>query len=330
MNIYWLAIKIIIILGVSGILSACQEGHSFSSRYQYGVPVVKKVAKQARNSPYPVPHPRDKPRRPDMKKITTKRTPVTLEKVGGSGMLIQVRKGDTIYALSRRHNVTVREIIRANDMKPPYLLYPGQKLKSPATAIHIVKKGDTVYSLSRKYNEDMTSFTRINNIKKPYRLAIGQKLKVPGNMTINSLQARSSRQKTYIPPPPPQSGKGFMWPVKGPLLSSFGPKLKGYHNDGINIAAKSGSYVRAAESGVVVHADSKIKGFGRLILIRHSNGWITAYAHNSEFLIKKGQAVKRGQAIARVGQSGGVGRPQLHFEMRKGARAVNPVKYLRG
>lgn len=120
-----------------------------------------------------------------------------------------------------------------------------------------------------------------------------------------------------------------MWPVRGPILSSFGPKEIGYHNDGINIAAKSGSYVRAAESGVVVHAGRKIKGFGRLILIRHSNGWITAYAHNSSILVKKGQAVKRGQAIARVGQSGGVDRPQLHFEMRKGSRAVNPVRYLR-
>jgi murein DD-endopeptidase MepM/ murein hydrolase activator NlpD len=120
-----------------------------------------------------------------------------------------------------------------------------------------------------------------------------------------------------------------MWPVRGPILSSYGPKEVGYHNDGINIAAKSGSYVRAAESGVVVHAGQKIKGFGRLILIKHSNGWITAYAHNSSVLVSKGQTIKRGQAIARVGQSGGVNRPQLHFEMRKGARAVNPIRYLR-
>ncbi|MBL4801151.1 MAG: M23 family metallopeptidase [Emcibacter sp.] len=234
--------------------------------------------------------------------------------------MITVRKGDTIYALSRRYDVTVREIIRANHLKVPYLLYPGQRLKSPGTAIHKVKKGDTVYSLSRKYRVDMTSLVRLNHLKRPYMLSLGQKLKVPRTIV--------SARKKYIPPPPPQSGKGFMWPVKGRLLSSFGPKAKGYHNDGINIAAKSGSYVRAAESGVVVHAGSKIKGFGKLILIRHSNGWVTAYAHNSSILIKTGQAIKRGQAIARVGTSGGVDRPQLHFEMRKGARAVNPVKYL--
>lgn len=302
MNGHWLVIKLLIIFGVSGILSACNEGHSYSSRYKNGIPVAK-------NAPRKIITPKDKPK-PPVKK--------TVAQAISSGKTITVRKGDTIYALSRRHDVTVRAIIRANRLKAPYLLYPGQRLKSPATGRHTVKKGDTIYSLSRRYRVDMTSLARLNHLKRPYILSIGQRLNVPGGVV-------SARK---IPPPPPQSGKGFMWPVKGPLLSSFGAKAKGYHNDGINIAAKSGSYVRAADSGVVVHAGSKIKGFGQLILLRHRNGWITAYAHNSSLLVGKGQAVKRGQAIARVGTSGGVNRPQLHFEMRKGARAVNPVKYL--
>ncbi len=310
MNIYWLLLKIILILGVSGILNACETGHSFSTRYKNGVPVTKKTAK-------PIPKQKQKPKSP---KTRTVKKQDTARKYRNAGKIITVRKGDTIYALSRRHDVTVRAIIGINKLKAPYLLYPGQKLKSPAMAVHVVKKGDTVYSLSRKYQVDMTIFTRMNNMKRPYLLAIGQKLKVPGLMV--------TARKISIPLPPPQSGKGFMWPVKGPLLSSFGPKEVGYHNDGINIAAKTGSYVRAAQSGVVVHAGQKIKGFGRLILIRHSDGWITAYAHNSSILVNRGQVVKRGQAIARIGQSGGVARPQLHFEMRKGSRAVNPVKYL--
>jgi len=296
-------------LGISGILSACETGHSFSTRYKNGVPVQK----YTKNPSSSLPAPKDKPRRP-AKKAVKKYKPASKP----HGKIIIVRKGDTIYALSRRHNVTVRAIIRDNRLKPPYLLYPGQKLKSPATGRHSVKKGDTIYSLSRKYRVDMTSFARLNHLKRPYVLSIGQKLTVPGGV--------ESSERPYLPPP--QSGKGFMWPVKGPLLSSFGPKAKGYHNDGINIAAKSGSYVRAAESGIVVHGGSKIRGFGKLILIRHSNGWITAYAHNSSILVKKGQSVKRGRTIARVGSSGSVTRPQLHFEMRKGSRAVNPVKYL--
>lgn len=308
-------LKIILILGISGILTACGTGHSFSTQYRNGVP----VSKQAKNSPYPIPVPKNKPKPPVKKQV---RKQISPKKYQTTGKTFTVRKGDTIYALSRRHGVTVRAIIGINKLKPPYLLYPGQKLRSPVMGTHVVKKGDTVYSLSRKYRVDMTTFTRLNNMKRPYILSIGQKLKVPG-VTISAKRAVS------LPPPPPQSGKGFMWPVRGPILSSFGPKEIGYHNDGINIAAKSGSYVLASESGVVVHAGTKIKGFGRLILIRHSKGWITAYAHNSSILVKKGQAVKRGQAIARVGQSGGVNRPQLHFEMRKGSRAVNPVRYLR-
>lgn len=306
-------LKIIIIVAVSGILTACREGHPFSTLHQHTVPAPK----YAKHKPYPVPTLKNKPKPPQTRAVDK---PAPPKKYQATGKAITVRKGDTIYALSRRHDVTVRAIIGINSLKPPYLLYPGQRLKSPAMGSHVVRKGDTVYSLSRKYRMDMTSFTRLNSMKRPYILSIGQKLKVPAGVAP---AARAS-----LPPPPPQSGKGFMWPVKGPLLSSFGPKDVGYHNDGINIAAKSGSYVRAAESGVVVHAGSKIKGFGKLLLIRHSQGWITAYAHNSSMLVKKGQPIKRGQAIARVGQTGGVSRPQLHFEMRKGSRAVNPVIYL--
>jgi len=322
MNLFSQSLKIIILLSLSGLLSACQTGHSYSSRYQSGIPVDEKT----RKAPKPIPSLKDKPNAPFQKdKIKFSQTHFKRLKT------VVVRKGDTLYAISRRYGVTVRAMIQRNHLKPPYYLYPGQKLKRPITKIHRVLKSDTVYSLSRKYQVDMTSFALLNNLKKPYLLAIGQKLKVPGGLST-SRPARISSNSTHqdIGPPPPQSGKGFMWPVRGALLSSYGRKDKGYHNDGINIAAKYGGYIRAADSGVVVYAGDKMKGFGKLILIRHRNGWITAYAHNSSLLIKKGQVVKRGQAIARVGQSGGVSRPQLHFEMRKGARAVNPVPYLKG
>lgn len=317
-----LAFKILGVLGISGMLAACQEGHSFSSRYHNGIPVTT----YAKNSPRPIPVPRNKPKPPVKKIVIAQKPKPKAMKSQPTGKLITVRKGDTIYALSRRHDVTVRAIIHANKLKAPYLLYPGQKLKSPGMAVHRVKKGDTIYSLSRSYDVDMTSLARLNNLKRPYILSIGQKLIVPGGNNKSSTKSKLAS----LPPPPPPSGKGFLWPIKGPVLSSFGPKDRGFHNDGINIAAKNGTYVNAAESGVVVHTGKKIKGFGNLILIKHSNGWITAYAHNSSILVKKGQTIKRGQAIARVGQTGGVKHPQLHFEMRKGARAVNPVHYLKG
>ncbi|MBP7064253.1 MAG: peptidoglycan DD-metalloendopeptidase family protein [Ferrovibrio sp.] len=128
--------------------------------------------------------------------------------------------------------------------------------------------------------------------------------------------------------PPPRSGRTFAWPVRGRILSTFGPKPDGLHNDGINIAARNGAPVIAAENGVVVYAGSELRGFGNLLLVRHADGWITAYAHLDRVLVQKGQQVKRGQAIATVGSSGAVDQPQLHFEIRRGTQAVDPAKFL--
>src|SRR5690606_8809325 len=127
---------------------------------------------------------------------------------------------------------------------------------------------------------------------------------------------------------PPRSGRTFSWPVRGRILSSFGPKADGLHNDGINIAARAGAPVIAAENGVVVYAGNELRGFGNLLLVRHADGWITAYAHLDKTLVRKGQKVTRGQAIGTVGTSGGVSEPQLHFEIRRGTQAVDPAKFL--
>ena len=113
------------------------------------------------------------------------------------------------------------------------------------------------------------------------------------------------------------------------MLSSFGAKAKGLYNDGINISASRGTPVLAAENGVVAYAGNELRGFGNLLLIKHSGGWVTAYAHNETLLVRRGQKVKKGQVIAKVGSTGAVSSPQLHFELRKGKRAINPEKYLR-
>jgi len=128
--------------------------------------------------------------------------------------------------------------------------------------------------------------------------------------------------------PPPRSGRTFAWPVRGRILSTFGPKPDGLHNDGINIAARAGAPVIAAENGVVVYSGNEMRGFGNLLLVRHADGWMTAYAHLDRVLVQKGQKVTRGQAIATVGNSGGADQPQLHFEIRKGTQAVDPAKFL--
>lgn len=130
--------------------------------------------------------------------------------------------------------------------------------------------------------------------------------------------------KAEVGAPPPRGGARFLWPVKGKLISGYGPKPDGLHNDGLNIAAPKGAAVVAADNGVVAYAGNELRGFGNLLLLKHSDGWITAYAHLDKIEVERGASVKRGQVIARVGQTGGVSSPQLHFELRKGSQAVDP------
>jgi murein DD-endopeptidase MepM/ murein hydrolase activator NlpD len=119
-----------------------------------------------------------------------------------------------------------------------------------------------------------------------------------------------------------------MWPVDGEVIAGFGDVADGRPNDGVNIAAPLGAPVRAAENGVVVYADDELPGYGNLVLIRHADGFITAYAHNASLLVALGDPVERGQVIARVGQSGAVSRPQVHFRLRRGEERLDPAAWL--
>ena len=120
----------------------------------------------------------------------------------------------------------------------------------------------------------------------------------------------------------------FRWPVKGRIIASFGPRADKTHNDGINILVPLGTKVHAAEAGVVAYAGSELKGYGNLVLIRHTGNWVSAYAHNDALLVKRGDKVERGQAIAKAGKSGAVDQPQVHFELRQGSKPVDPTPHL--
>lgn len=131
-----------------------------------------------------------------------------------------------------------------------------------------------------------------------------------------------------LPTPEPLSGNSFRWPVKGRIISGFGTKPDGGHNDGVNIAVPQGTPVKAAENGVVAYSGSELKGYGNLVLVRHANNWVSAYANNEQLLVKRGDKVSRGQVIAKAGTSGSVTEPQVHFELRKGSRPVDPTQYM--
>ncbi len=258
------------------------------------------------------------------------------------GRIVVVR-GDTVYAIARRYSVSVRGVIDVNRLRPPYKLLVGQVLALPRERVHEVRRGDTLYSISRRYRVDMSVLARANGLSEPYRLGVGRRLRVPW-FAAAPPAAAAKRQvplaaaKRQVPlaaalPPPtpkpaPRSRRTFLWPVEGKLVSRFGPKAGGLHNDGINISAPRGAAVRAAEDGVVAYAGNELGGYGNLVLVRHAGGWTSAYAHNEKLLVSRGNTVRRGQVIALVGSSGNVTTPQTHFELRRGARAVDPLKSL--
>ena len=272
--------------------------------------------------------------------------------VPASGIHTVVR-GNTVYSISRLYGVPVRAVIEINRLRPPYLLSVGQKLALPGRRGHKVAKGDTVYSISRRYGLPMNELMRANGIAPPYTIVIGQELAIPaatakqiaannpqaapaGSVEVTKLPAPAPRQAAKatpkqieaLPKPPARASSTFLWPLRGELVSRFGSRQDGRHNDGINISAKRGTTVKAAENGVVAYAGNELRGFGNLLLIKHADGYMTAYAHNDTLLVGRGAKVKRGQPIARVGSTGSVGSSQLHFEIRKGRKAVDPLRHL--
>ena len=272
---------------------------------------------------------------------------------------VVVSKGDTVWTLSKRHGVSMRAIIEANGLRAPFHLSVGQRIVLPRNPEHEVVKGDTLSGIAVRYDANMHVLARLNGLKPPYTIYTSQRLRLPGRGGVAMVADASkstpkliakppawATKKTKISPkptpvtsrtvvsepipkPPPVSGKGFRWPVSGRVVSDYGAKPKGFHNDGINIAAPRGMGIKAAQNGVVVYAGNELRGFGNLLLIKHSGGWVTAYAHADSLLVKRGDRVLKGQRVATVGTTGSVTKPQLHFEIRKGRQARDPRKYLR-
>ena len=207
---------------------------------------------------------------------------------------------------------------------------PSGKSASPGnSAVHVIKRGDTLNKISRLYRRPVTDIANANNIQLTTRLKVGDHLVIP-SVTVNSKPGsakakhpvKAAKETTALPM--------FQWPVQGRIIASFGSSLNGVHNDGINLAVPEGTPVKAAEDGVVSYAGNGLAGDGNLVLIRHSNGYSTVYAHAKELLVNRDDQIKRGQVIAHSGQTGNVNAPQLHFEVRKGVTPLDPMRFLKG
>ena len=286
-------------------------------------------------------------------------SPAPLTTIGGgmgagSAGVHTVKNGDTVYSISERYRVDMPAIISVNSLAAPFLLDVGQRLQLPPPNKYQVRRGDTLYGISRLFAVTQTEIARQNNLRSPYTLRTGQILNLPSGaekqpqrvvvasnssapgvaaapvtpVTPVSVSKAAPKQETYIPAKLPSSPGKFMTPVSGKLVSSYGPKKDGLHNDGINIAAPRGTPVKTAADGQVVYAGNALKGYGNLILVKHGGGYLTAYGHLGKIMVKKGAMLKKGQTLGTVGTSGQVSSPQLHFEIRKGTTALNPKPYI--
>jgi murein DD-endopeptidase MepM/ murein hydrolase activator NlpD len=242
---------------------------------------------------------------------------------------------------------------------PAYAPAPRGGLVAPS-GVHVVAPGETLNSIARLYGKPVMVIARANNIPPDTMVRVGQHIVIPemgehpAPVAPRAAAAPAAAPTTVATIESPHSARvatpsepvaeehpvkaeqaasampSFRWPVRGRIIAAFGPKPNGLQNDGINLAVPEGTPVKAAEDGVVAYAGNELKGYGNLVLIRHANGFVTAYANASELLVKRGEAVKRGQVIAKSGETGNVTSPQLHFEIRKGATPVDPSQYLSG
>jgi murein DD-endopeptidase MepM/ murein hydrolase activator NlpD len=237
-----------------------------------------------------------------------------------------VNPGDTLAGIARRNHVSTSELARANNLDPAAKLKLGTKLTVPAA-----KAAEAVPappSAQAPAGQAIATTPALATNKLALAGAVQQ--------SVRLAQANPAAGPAEADPPAvkPSEATGalptFRWPVRGKVITGYGAKTNGKANDGINLAVPEGTPVKAAEDGVVAYSGNELKGYGNLVLVRHSNGYVTAYAHASELLVKRGDTIKRGQVIAKSGQSGEVGSPQLHFEIRKGSQPVDPLQFLNG
>ncbi len=200
--------------------------------------------------------------------------------------------------------------------------------REPSAQIHVVKRGETAYAIARRYGTTVGALAQANGLGDATRLSVGQKLRVPGASGVALASIPPGRGDWSRADPRGQAGDlALAWPVHGAVTSGFGYR-RGAHHDGLDIPMPSGSPVRAAEAGRVIHSGSGLSGYGKLVILRHAGKLSTVYAHNRRNLVRVGEFVERGQVIAEVGKSGNASTPHLHFEVRRDGSPIDPLRYL--
>ena len=237
-----------------------------------------------------------------------------------------VNQGDTLASIARKNHISTADLARANGIDPSAKLKLGTRLTVPGarTAAVAAPAAPVAAAPVAGTLQPVAAPAPATKLAAAAPVQSARLAQATANVEEKpaEMPAKAAEATGALPT--------FRWPVRGKVVTTYGAKTNGKSNDGINLAVPEGTPVKAAEDGVVAYSGNELKGYGNLVLVRHSNGYVTAYAHASELLVKRGDTIKRGQVIAKSGQSGEVASPQLHFEIRKGSSPVDPLQFLNG
>ncbi len=254
--------------------------------------------------------------------------------IAGHSSVHIVNRGDTLMSIARRNHVSTAELARANNLDTSARLSLGMKLTVPGAKSAAVAPAAGAPVMQPVAAAPVQPVAPVAAPATKMAAAVVQPQSARLAQATTNVAVEEKPVVAEAPAVKPSEATGalptFRWPVRGKVITSYGAKTNGKSNDGINLAVPEGTPVKAAEDGVVAYSGNELKGYGNLVLVRHSNGYVTAYAHASELMVKRGDTIKRGQIIAKSGQSGEVGSPQLHFEIRKGSSPVDPLQFLNG
>lgn len=227
-----------------------------------------------------------------------------------------VEEGETLGGIASRANVPAAVIAAANGLVEPYNVRVGQTLQIPRQKVHIVKDGDTGFGIAQRYGVPFQNIAIANGLSEPYTLETGKRLIIPAVM------------KAATNPQPARTEPYFRWPHDGKVMLGYSLRQDGGGHDGLDFEANLGDMVRASASGTVVFADKEPKRFGRLVVVDHGNGWRTRYGHLDRITVKLGDVVKTGERIGTAGEAGIATRPEVHFEIMKNNKRVDPASKL--
>lgn len=228
----------------------------------------------------------------------------------------EVGEGETLGGIANRTGVPAAVIAAANGLVEPYAVQQGQKLVIPRQRSHVVKRGETGFAIGMQYGVPFEQIAIANGLAPPYTVRVGQRLIIPAVLNAPP------------PAPPPRETPYFRWPHDGKVVLGFTGRADTGGHDGIDIAARPGDMIRAAASGTVVRVAQDHPRFGRMVVIDHGQGWLTAYSPMARATVKRGDFVKAGERIGIAGAAGPVKKPDLHFRILRNDREVDPLPRL--